>query len=357
MAERGLHNESPFAAQELYLTDEEGRDLVAVVVQATYAFGTAVPLTLVEEQPPVDVAGTFNGEPGASSYRNEPQMAPLKVATDVMLVGHAHAQRHGATSMDVGFQVGPVGKVVRVFGDRRWYRRMGFEAISEPHPFERVPLTYDRAFGGWDTSPEDPEKHTVEARNSMGVGYHNKKYCTFIEDAPVPNIEDPKHLINDYTDTPPPAGFGVVGPDWTPRAQYAGTYDEAWMQRRMPLLPKDFDRRFYNAASPGLIAPGFLRGNEPVVLAGVVPEGRLSFSLPGEPPPSCTIITTREERHPLSPQLDTVVIDTDARTVSMLWRAHLLVPGGRIHDIQIIKVEPNPASVHAAPAPVVVAAR
>jgi len=34
-------------------------------------------------------------------------------------------------------------------------------------------------------------------------------------------------LIRSYFDAPPPAGFGFMGAEWAPRAQYVGTYDEA----------------------------------------------------------------------------------------------------------------------------------
>ena len=49
------------------------------------------------------------------------------------------------------------------------------------------------------------------------------------------------------------AAFGPVGRHWEPRVRYAGTYDDRWTEDRMPLLPKDFDDRFHNAAPPGLV--------------------------------------------------------------------------------------------------------
>lgn len=347
MADRGLINETPFAAQELYLADEEGRDLLVVVVQATYRISQDSSLSLAEEQLPVETAGTYHGEPGTSSYRYEPQVAPVKLATDVVLLGHAFPERPGATHVDVRFRVGPVGKVIRVFGDRQWYGRSGYAAISDPQPFDKMPLVYDRAFGGWDRSPADPDQHTVEARNPVGVGYHNKKLGTFIDGAPLPNLEDPRQLIKGYYDAPPPAAFGFVGPDWAPRAQYAGTYDEAWRQHRMPLLPQDFDRRFFNAASLDLVAPGYLRGDEYVLLVNAVPEGNVQFYLPGEPSPQCTVTLKTQASHAVQMQLDTVIVNADDRRLSLIWRGHMLVPDRRLHDIRAIRVEPNPMSMHA----------
>ena len=339
MADRGLINDTPFAVQELYLSDEHGRDLLAVVIKATYAVTSEHRLVLLEEQPPIDVAGTYEGEPGVSSLRFEPEVAPYKCATDVVLVGHAYAQRHGTTELDVGFQVGPVRKVLRVFGDRHWEGRLGLRVISAAQPFTRMPLVYERAFGGWDRTAADPDKHTVAARNPVGVGYHAWRHGVFVEGEPLPNLEDPRHLVRNYTDTPPPAGFGFIGAGWMPRRQYAGTYDEAWEKTRSPLLPEDFDRRFYNAAPLDQVAPGYLRGDEPVVIVNAVPEGRLSFSLPGQPPPPCTITMQDRAVHTPPARLDTVILDPDNGQVRLIWRAHMLVEGGP-HRVRAIQVQP-----------------
>lgn len=346
MAERDFTNETPFAVQELYLADEDGRPLLAVVVQATYEISTGGGVVLLEEQPPVDVAGIYHGDPATSSLRYEPAVAPLKLATDVVLVGHAYPSRPGTPHVDVGFQVGPVRNIARVYGDRRWERRRGFPSITPPEPFDRMPLTFERAFGGWDRTPADPAQHTVQPRNPVGVGYHHSKYGLFVEGAPLPNIESPAHPIREYTDAPPPAGFGFILPGWEPRRGYAGAYDEVWAQQRRPLLPRDFDRRFYNAAPPGQIAPGYLRGDEPVLILHAVPEGRAQFALPGEPPPQVTITTETSAPHAPPVHLDTVVVNTDARWLTLQWRTRLTLPRGA-HDVRAVRIEPAPASVHA----------
>lgn len=342
----GLVNESPFAAQELFLADEDGRDLLAVVVKATYVISDANTLALAEEQVAVNMAGTFYGDPETSSMRFEPEIAPMKMGTDVVLVGHAHPDRPGARQVDVGFQIGPVRSAVRVFGDRRWYSKMGFNRISDPSPIERIPLQWERAFGGWDRTSENPDKHRVEKRNPAGVGFRSGLLAGLMEGAPLPNLEDPRHLITDLKDKPPPAGFGFIGPHWEPRVQYAGTYDEQWQETRMPFLPKDFDRRFYNAAPPGQVVKAFLRGDEPVVVANASPGPWLKFNLPGEPPPHVTLVVQDQKDQHLEPVLDTVILDTDAMHVLLLWRAHAALPGGP-HSVQAIRVAPHEASLHA----------
>ena len=338
-----LKNKTPFVAQELYLADEEGRDVVTIVVKATYRIDVGGEVVLAEEQAPVEVAGTYHGEPGESSPRFEPEVAPLKLATDVVLLGHACSDRAGARSVNVGLQCGPIQKVIRVFGERRWLKQTVLATMSEPQPFERIPLIYERAFGGWDRTSDDAADHTVDVRNPVGVGNHHKKRGRFVAGSPLPNLENPREPISSYTDTPDPAGFGFLGPGWAPRIQYAGTYDQSWTQQRQPLLPRDFDPRFHNAAPPDQIVAGYLRGDESVSIKNASPEGRLAFRLPGEPPPTCTVRTRDGSVQTQAAALDTVILDTDDYRVLLLWRACFPVHR-QIHQIQEITVEPHAAS-------------
>jgi hypothetical protein len=168
------------------------------------------------------------------------------------------------------------------------------------------------------------------------MGFRAKK-SIFKEGIQLPNLEDPAHPLKSYGDTPPPAGFGFISPNWQPRAALAGTYDEKWMNERMPLLPTDFERRFFNAASPGLVAPGYLKGNEPVLIENASPGGRLMFSLPGVPPPKVHVELRGGVHHDLATNLDTVIINTDENLLFLIWRTHLVVRRGP-HDVVAIQV-------------------
>jgi hypothetical protein len=143
--------------------------------------------------------------------------------------------------------------------------------------------------------------------------------------------------VRDYGATPAPAGFGFTSPDWQPRAALAGTYDEQWINERMPLLPKDFDRRFFNAASPGLIAPGYFRGDEAVSVENASPRATISFNLPGVPPPECRIQLVGRPDATVQTNLDTVIVNTDEDLLLLLWRGHLPVRNGP-HDIVSIQI-------------------
>lgn len=317
-------NRTPFTFEPLFLADEELRPLLVPVVKATFEISPQGKLSLAEEQEPLELSGKKWDGSDEASDKYEPEGAFFKPATDVVLVGHAHAQERGTRELLVALKVGALQKGVKVIGDRAWFKSMGSVAMTKPAPFERIPLRYERAFGGWDRSSPDAAKHQFELRNPVGTGFRAAG-SRFEEGVRLPNLEDPVQPIEEWGDRPAPVGFGFIGPNWQPRAAFAGTYDAAWEKSRKPLLPRDFDRRFLNAASPGLIAPGYLQGNEPVVIANATPEGRLAFSLPGLPPPQVVVYRKRESDEDLELRLDTVIIDTDAMRLVLLWRGMLVL--------------------------------
>lgn len=331
-----LENKTPFAFEPIFLANEEGRPLFLPIVKATYEIRERGQLSLAEEQIRVNIGGEYWGEPEKSSYKYEPEVVFIKPATDIVLIGHAYAPNPRVTEVDVSLQVGPLEKLVRVFGDRYWVKRFGMTFITKPEPFERVPLIYERAFGGWDRSHPDPEKHSFEPRNPVGTGFRTKR-GKFEKGIKLPNLEDRRRPLKRYKDKPSPTGFGFISPHWQPRAAFAGTYDEVWTKERMPLLPTDFDRRFFNAAPLDQVAPGFLRGDELVVVLNASPSGRISFNLPGVPPPQCRVeLQGRRDQH-LQTQLDTVIINTDDNLLFLIWRTNLVLRNGP-QDVVSIEV-------------------
>jgi hypothetical protein len=343
MAHPDIDNGTPFAFAPLFITDEDGRPIVVPIVKATFDVSPRGDVTLGGTQAPVDFRGTLYGEPAKSSPRFEPEIAFIKLATDCVLLGHAVAT-HPTTQMDVGVHIGTVAKVARVTGNRWWLDGAVGLTMSSPEPFRLMPLVYERAFGGWDRSPEKEDEHEFEPRNPVGVGFVGKRGLP-LTGSPLPNIEDPSQMLTSPTGRVRPAGFGFVGVEWHPRVKFAGTYDDAWTKHRAPLLPKDFDRRFFNAASEGLIAPGYLRGDEWVQAFGVTPEGKWEFRLPGIEPPTVTIAVRLGTDIPLRTDLDTVIVDADARTVTLIWRGFATLRSGP-HDVSAMRVT-TPTAVRA----------
>ncbi len=329
-----LENDTPFAFDMMGLADEDGRPLLLLVVKATYALGPSG-LKLADEQVPVTWSGESWGKPGESSDKYEPECAFIKSATDVALIGHAYPPQKGATEALVALQVGPLKKAVRVLGERTWFKSMGHVTATRPLPFDKIPLTWERAFGGWDKT--DTANPSFEPRNPVGVGFRASPRH-FEEGLKLPNLEDPAtEPLREFGQRVVPAGFGFTSPHWHPRAKHGGTYDEGWNKTRKPLLPRDFDRRFFNAAAPGLVAPGYLKGDEPVIIAGAFPSGRRAFSLPGQAPPVVTVALAGRDDATPEMRLDTVILDADAEQVLLLWRGHVVLDDG-LHDLGRIHI-------------------
>ena len=339
MGHPDIDNGSPFAFEPLFIADEELRPVVVTVVKATYSFDLDGSLTLAEEQLPVKLSGEPWTKAPVSSYKYEPEVALCKLATDVVLIGHAHPPAAGMTQMDVGIKVGPVQKLARVFGDRFWVWTSQGVMLSRTAPLAPVPLIWENAFGGRDPANSTPERELFEPRNPVGTGF-GTPLTKDGDHLKLPNIEDPKQLLTRYGAVARPCGFGFVSPDWEPRAAFAGTYDEIWNSTRKPLLPVDFDRRFFNAAAPELTAPGYFRGDEDVTLLNTTPSPRVGFYLPGVPPPACEVIVRNRPDTPVRTNLDTIIVNTDDRTVTILWRGYTPIPDGP-HNVAAVRVRMN----------------
>lgn len=316
-----LVNETPFRAERVALLDVNGRDLLVVIVKGTFRLnGPHAPL-VADIQVPIQIADVFNGEPGKSSVHYESDLCPRKPGTDIVLIGHAYPPRGRMPLVDVNLAVGPIRKSCRVFGDRTWKKDlMSRIGISAPQPFERMPLVYERAFGGQDQSAPNGEHHEQETRNPVGTGLVAKKSAADLSTVALPNIEDPARLISSRDDRPSPAGFGFIGRHWQPRLAYAGTYDEAWLKNRSPQLPVDFNERYHNGAHPDLVFQGRFTGGERVELQNGSPEGRLGFPLP-RAALEIIVVTSTLERTVLQPVVDTLVLEPDEKRMTMVWRA------------------------------------
>jgi hypothetical protein len=335
MGHPNIENKTGFTFEPIFVADPEAKPLLVTVVKATFEIGGSEKLKRSEKQLPVNVGGQYWGDPDSSSYKYEPEGALYKPATDVALIGHAYG-RPDQDHVLVSFQVGPLQQIARVTGDRCWGRTLGIPHKTDPIPFEKIPLVYERSFGGWDRSHEDAKLHRFEPRNPVGTGYHSRR-GKFEDGAALPNIEHPSHRQGGYHDKPTPVGFGFTAPHWQPRAQFAGTYDDKWQKLRMPALPKDFDFRYFNGASPGLTAPGYLRGDEPVLVENASSERRLYFKLPGVPPPPCQVELRGGTTRPVETRLDTVIVNTADRLLLLIWRGSLQLRRGP-EDVVAIKV-------------------
>ncbi len=296
------------------LADETGRDTLYVVVKGTFTLSRE-PRIADEQMEPV-AEDVYWGDPAGSSLKYASEIHVGKRGTDVVLLGHAHApQGRPVTEMFAAVRVAGRQKAVRVVGERSWRPVLG--GITSPQPFVKMPLVYERAFGG--RHDDGRGNLLVDERNPVGVGFRGKRSEPESVVCKVPNLEDPNHPIKRFGDTPPPAGFGFIAPSWQARRRFAGTYDALWQKDRAPFLPKDFDRRFANAAPAELAFDTFLAGGEPISLMGVSPEGTLQSAIPTLKP--AVRVNLDGQGVSLPVQLETVILEPDDMRMALSWRA------------------------------------
>ena len=117
------------------------------------------------------------------------------------------------------------------------------------------------------------------------------------------------------------AALGPVSRSQRRRRKLAGTFDERWQRERMPLLPTDFDPRHNQAARPKQVSRRYLTGSERVELENVFEPGAARFRLPGH----VVVIggNVKGDFFSRPADLDTVLFWSDARRVTLVWRARI----------------------------------
>ncbi len=325
-----IRNRTPLAAALNVTLDKRAAEHLVLCVKGTWTLSEGSRARFAEKQDDILPADKCVGEPGLSSVRYEADMGPAKLATDCALVGSAVAPKRGMREMDVMFRVGPVQVKAKVVGERRWTGGvLGAWIPSGAEPFERVPLQWEYAVGGTDRSHPDEAKHSMDERNPLGRGFRGKDSKLERGGSLLPQMLHPSKPNE-------PVGFGFTGSHWKHRRPYMGTYDKAWQEERCPLLPLDFDERFFQNAAPGLVAPGRLVGGEPVEVHGCTPSGELVFGLP--------VASIRAEiavgapLEPLPMALDTVTVDTDAMKLLLTWRGAYRIHG-KLPRLEFVTVD------------------
>lgn len=308
-----LINNTPFATRHVLLPNEKGIDTLYVLVKASFNIGTA--WTLCDEQHEPLSEDVYWGKPGQSSLKYPMDVHLGKPGTDIGILGNGYAPGNTPVhTLEVNATIGQYKKILRIFGDRYWQQGR----ISMPEQFTSMPIRYENAFGGQHRVHN--ELKSLEPGNPVGKGYRGKRTPAEMEGQPLPNIEDPWHLVRHMGDTPTPAGFGFIAPNWHPRATCAGTYDDQWLRNRAPYLPLDYQPRSQNSAQNDLICHEYLNGGEAVTLTGMHPDGPISFVLP-QVNLNGSIQFNKLPRQTLQFTMETLIIDADAMQLNMVWKA------------------------------------
>jgi uncharacterized protein YjbI with pentapeptide repeats len=164
-----------------------------------------------------------------------------------------------------------VDKELAIFGDRYWIKLLGAGITpSNPTKFKEMSITYGNAFGGEGFKP-----------NPNGKGFKPIE-TEFGERQYLPNIEYKSKLITSPSFQPTPASFGRIDIMSSPRIERAGTYDQKYIETRMPGLPDDIDWLYFNDAAEDQWIDGYFNGDEKYFISNMHSEHRV---LQGTLPP------------------------------------------------------------------------
>jgi len=293
------------------------------VVKAAYRLvpgGVAVPI--VDGERPTGDVPMENGPEGSLYYESD--LAPVKVKSDLLLVGSANAPSgQPVAAMNVEFHVGGWSKRLIVVGDRprRTFRPARF---NHPAPFTTMSLGYQNAFGG-----------PTVSRNPLGKGTGDGPAGDWL-----PNIENPDRLIRGDDPKQEPSGFGPIPRTWPQRCGTLGTCSDVYLRERWPWFPDDFDFAHFNAAPIDQRLGAALRGDELVRFVNMRPDQPDYRSrLPGHRPQ----LFLRDRPSALGPAmaplrevrllLDTLWVDIDAEKLVLVWRGLAPVTDLQVRDV------------------------
>ena len=270
------------------------QEALACVVKRTYAFDASGRLSLADEQVPLttDPEVELDAYGGHKLLCDDIDLGPPKVATDVVFTGSAYAYGREA-EIFAALAVGGSARRLRVTGERRAsVRPDGSTRFSSPEPFERVAVSFEHAYGGYDEHahwklepPSADEIHRLKRplglyaypRNSAGAGYYIDVDRRRADGALLPQLEDPSDLplperffvpsAGAWIDAPIPGALGWLHHAWYPRIfRFVGPilrHDPPTRPLREIALGEGDDLAAPQPLALGVIHPRALQGAAP----------------------------------------------------------------------------------------------
>lgn len=292
------------------------------------ALDTQEPFGILDEDEPTDL--------GLLPRDNLPRRDE---AFEVIVLGAAYPQGgRPATWCPVGMSVGSVRRELLVIGDREWLpldAPTTQRSISDPAPFTRMPLTWERSFGGTATVLLDPDAEVVvnHAMNPLGTGFDPAPAARILgrqvgvpEGWPrvdrrrrLPNIERPDDRVANWASDPRPGGWATIPLD---SPMHGHRLADAGALARDPEPSWPHHEALYRA-HPDWILPLPPAGT-PVVLDGFAPEGRITLTIPRLRAVMDWVIG--DERGSLELRPHTLVLLPEERRLYMVYRTHFNLP-------------------------------
>ncbi len=291
-----LNNRTGFPAVTFRQFDRVGGYDAVIAVRGTFMAAPGI-LQAAPGQEPL----LWEDQTEADMLLQPNDLVPFKPGTDITALGVAQCpDPAGARSWLCGLTISDqsgsalVKKQLRVTGPRQWRPRLrtrwqtllGIAAtpillgwdLTAPGVAQTVSLDWSLAQGG--ALPDEPGD--VDWDNPAGLGIMGRNGPDPGRPWPAPQIEAMDTPIADWQAAPAPAGLGPVAPWWRQRARYGGSGQLVWLDEHRPVLPPDFDERYWQCAPPDQVVTPWLRGYERFELRNLHADHPvLAGSLPG----------------------------------------------------------------------------
>ncbi len=322
-----LRTHTPFAGAAFKKYNARQELTVTVTVVASFRLTAEQRLEPLKAQPEIRLADTYDVDDDCGSQLVEvSDFVPFRPTTNIVVLGKARAlDAKPLRSWPVSIKVGDVHEKLVVHGPRHWFRgRNRHWQLSEAQPVTDVPLDWRLSAGGrYVVGDQHPQHGEVDIWNPTGVGIILAEETPAEYTYAAPQIEGADAPITQPSADITPRNMAPIPAVWRFREQYAGSYDQTWLETQHPFLPADFDPAFYNVAPPPLQTAQYLRGDERVTLTGMdADRARVDFALPGR---VFGAVVTHDNgltvRQPLN--LDLVELDWryTERVVRLAWRS------------------------------------
>ena len=284
---------------------------LTVVVKARFALRHDAPM-VVAGRPSLVARDVHLEDDPTCSLVDASDLVPYRPTADVWLTGHAYPPGGRRAAVSVARLAIYRGdqqlllKTVHILGDRA-------AADATPEPFDMMPLTYERAFGGLGCDD-----------NPVGVGADERPLW--------PNLvhpDDPECV----------ACFGPVSRYWRLRRQHVTTEQRRALEAKPPRIAEGFEWEYFQAAPADQRVP-FLAGDEWVILDGMHPSVlRVQSRLPKVAGVARVLQrdgNARQQGQNIAMVADGLAIDADAQICALTWRGSVVVDPVKARDQWLI---------------------
>ncbi|MEZ4302564.1 MAG: DUF2169 domain-containing protein [Polyangiaceae bacterium] len=326
-----LINRTPLHSAIVPNADDDDGIVALFLVSATFNL-LADPLRFAVEQRPLQL------------IPHPPEVGDhylTKAGASVTATGHVYAPNGLAPAAEAKLAVGDRVLSVAAFGRRVWREDpSGAIVATAATPFDRLPMTWENAYGGAVIAPARllknelgeeailPEHPEAFVENTDGIGFYTEAPGAIGE--PLPHLEDPDRLIRKWDDRPDPVCFAPYPMYGGMRARYVADKGVVDFSRHPHLLSRAAPLTTFSEVPPGTrIALSGMRAGQQI----------LSFEVPRAPVLVDALIGDRHRR--LDLYVDAVDIDADAAEARVVYRALFSYPLVR-YEIRSLHVRPHP---------------